>query len=268
MAPKDYAGVRNNRSLMKKFRGEQLMYSEMVVKINQENKEQNRMLVITTDTMYNIKTSLMGGKKAQRKIPITKIDGVSKCPNEKNRTEFVIHVRSEYDYRFKSLKRKEIIDLLKWLYLNRMNKNLPIFDIPQIDLSSVTTTEKDKKRRNDRFPDDSYRNHDENLLKPAPARPVSLAILQNKSSMEADVKQEKIRPISESQPYNNAFQGPPLMSPEPKFGGSDMEFDSSANSRKGAFAAIGSAIKKLSPRSNNKQLEVQNEKISITMKNI
>ena len=128
--------------------------------------------------MYNIKTGLIGGKKAQRKIPITLMTAISKCLESMNRTEFVIHVRSEYDYRFKSIRRKEIIDLLKWLYLNRMNKNLPIFDLPHKNLESVTTTEKDKKRRIDRYPVDEYRNHDEDLIKPAPARPVSAVLRQ------------------------------------------------------------------------------------------
>lgn len=63
------------------------------------------MLVITTDQLYNVKQGMMGSKKAQRRIPITLIDGISRTTENMNRTEFVIHVRSEYDYRFKSMRR-------------------------------------------------------------------------------------------------------------------------------------------------------------------
>ena len=47
-----------------------------------------------------------------------------------------------------------------------MNKNLPIFDIPLNGLESVTTTERDKKKKTDKWPDKKFRNFDEDLIKP------------------------------------------------------------------------------------------------------
>ena len=151
------------------------MYSEGVTKINQEGKEQDRLLLVTTDQIYNIKSALLQGQQIQRKIPLAMVDGISKTIENLNRTEFVVHVRTQYDYRFKSLRRKEIIDMLKWLYLNKMNTNLPIFEIPQKSLECVTTTEKDKKKGNDKFPNEKFRNRDEDLIKPQPPRAVSHA---------------------------------------------------------------------------------------------
>jgi len=54
---------------------------------------QDRIVVVTTDKVYNLKKA-----KIKRAIPITKIGGLSKTLTGRN--EFTIHVPSEYDYRF------------------------------------------------------------------------------------------------------------------------------------------------------------------------
>lgn len=97
---------------------ERLLYSTLVVKVNQNNKKQERVLLLTTKTVYNIvpeeKNALIGffsndlvyrlgkiipSQKVKRKIPIITIYGVT---YSNIGSEFVIHVPTEYDYRFQS----------------------------------------------------------------------------------------------------------------------------------------------------------------------
>ena len=57
---------------------------------------QERIIVVTTEFIYNIKKN-----KPKRKIPISLLGGVSKTVGA-NKTEFTIHVPTQYDYRFLS----------------------------------------------------------------------------------------------------------------------------------------------------------------------
>jgi len=73
---------------------EQLLFSDKVKKINMFNWTQERILVITTEKIYNIKKT-----KAKRKIRIADLGGISKTLKG---VEFTLHVPSAYDYRFLS----------------------------------------------------------------------------------------------------------------------------------------------------------------------
>jgi hypothetical protein len=53
----------------------------------------------------------------KRAIPISKIGGISKTTQEGAREEFTVHVPSEYDYRYISERRGEIINVLKRQFL-------------------------------------------------------------------------------------------------------------------------------------------------------
>ena len=79
--------------------------------------------------------------------------------------EFTIHVPSEYDYRFLSPRRDEIIDLLKRLSLIERKENCPIFHTTTKDLKDFTTTEKDMKKKISRMPTQEYRCFEEDLHK-------------------------------------------------------------------------------------------------------
>lgn len=70
-----------------------------------------------------------------------------------------MHVPLEYDYRFETKKREQIIDLLKRLWFNIHGENMPLFGIPKPhkDLRDFTTTEKDMKRKQSRHPTNDYR---------------------------------------------------------------------------------------------------------------
>ena len=73
-----------------------ILISRNVVKINKRNREQERLLLITNEGLYNIL-----GKNIKRKIRLEMIYGVTVS---RKSTEFVIHIPDEYDYRFNSVK--------------------------------------------------------------------------------------------------------------------------------------------------------------------
>ena len=119
---------------------------------------QERYFVITMERVYNIKKN-----KIKRQININKLSGISKALLGKD-TEFTIHVLSEYDYRFHSEKREDIIAILKQRFLDLNRANLPIFGINKNNLRDFTTTEKDMKKQSSRYPPDEYRIKEEDLL--------------------------------------------------------------------------------------------------------
>jgi len=72
-----------------------LLFSDKVKKINMYDWNQERILVVTSKSVYNFKK-----QKIKRVIPIVKIGGISKTILQGSKNEFTIHVPSEYDYRF------------------------------------------------------------------------------------------------------------------------------------------------------------------------
>lgn len=99
----------------------------------------------------------------KRAIPVSSIGGLSKSLSKKSQ-EFVIHVPEQYDYRYQSEKREEIIQSLKMAYISLMKTNLPIYGIDSKDLKSITTTEKDKIKGKSRIPDKKYQIEAEEVI--------------------------------------------------------------------------------------------------------
>jgi hypothetical protein len=114
---------------------ETLIFSDKIKKINMYAWVQDRILAITNEKIYNIKK-----QKVKRMILIHKVGGITKTLIS-GKTEFIIHVPSEYDYRFVSDRREEIIDILKYRFVETMQVNLPIFGIQKANLREFTTTE-------------------------------------------------------------------------------------------------------------------------------
>lgn len=96
--------------------------------------------------------------------------------------EFTVHVGGEYDYRFVTEKRKEIIEILKIRHFELKNSNLPIFGIDRSNLREFTTTEKDMKRGNNRYPPNQFRIKSEDLVN------------ENHQSLEINKTQEETNP--------------------------------------------------------------------------
>ena len=61
-------------------------------------------------------------------------------------------------------RREEIVEILKLRFAEKMQDNLPIFGIDKSNLTDFTTTEKDMKRLQSRFPPPQYRLKAEDTL--------------------------------------------------------------------------------------------------------
>jgi len=97
-----------NSSGQTNFKLEKILLSSVVAKYNYKGKKQDRIILLTDSYIYNLtlpgiftdifsKMSSFG--RMRRKIPIDKVSAIS---ISKSSSEFVIHVPSEYDYRYSS----------------------------------------------------------------------------------------------------------------------------------------------------------------------
>lgn len=100
----------------------------------------------------------------QRRIKIGKMKALSKSTQLGN-SEFVVHVKDEYDYRFVCEKREELFEQLKACYFSITNANLPIYGVPS-KLKDIATSKKDIKSGNERMPPEQYRLREEDLYEP------------------------------------------------------------------------------------------------------
>jgi hypothetical protein len=93
-------------------------------KVNDYGSSQSRRLMITNKRIYNL-----SGKKIKRAIKITDVTAMTKNNSEKS-LQFVFHVSSESDYRFKIsdvIHRDEVFSIIKNYYSKQTHKNLPIY---------------------------------------------------------------------------------------------------------------------------------------------
>lgn len=97
---------------------ERVCFSDLLVKINRRNKEQNRALLITDKAVYNLMPS---GFQCKRRIELTQIGSISVSQSS---DEFVIHVVDEYDYRFKSAKKVAIADCICRMLASKYDKKV------------------------------------------------------------------------------------------------------------------------------------------------
>lgn len=96
--------------------------------------------MVTDKGFYNMKKTSI-----KRRIDLASIIGITTSVVS---TEFVLHVPSEYDYRFSSmLRRDSVVNVLKSL-----NSGLQMFNVPDVSLKKFTTTKKDKEKHISRIP--------------------------------------------------------------------------------------------------------------------
>ena len=115
----DFLGLEGNgavRSMLFKLgqntpQLEQIVFSDHVTKINRRDKEQIRVLLITTRAVYNLLPN--NYSKCKRRIPITLLSSITVSQLS---DEFVLHIPDEYDYRFKSGKRDKIAEVINRMY--------------------------------------------------------------------------------------------------------------------------------------------------------
>lgn len=159
--PQDYIGFSTNPELSSLVHGERVLFADKIKKTNLYNWEQERVIVITPQGIYNIHK-----KSIKRKLDFNKIAAVTKTISPSSNTrEFTIHLPEEYDYRYLSDRRDDIIDIIKRRFFDIKKKNLPMFGTSNSNLKDFTTTEKDKRKQNSRFPPIEMALKNEDLVK-------------------------------------------------------------------------------------------------------
>ena len=62
------------------------------------------------------------------------------------------------------ISREEMMDIIKRMYFNLNNENMPIYYVQAPNLEKYTTTEKDTQKGISRMPPPNQRRHDEDLF--------------------------------------------------------------------------------------------------------
>lgn len=110
----DYIGARNNSKILaiiNKHEEKEILFADTVMKINRKCKIQERLLVLTEFSLYNIDPS---SYKPKRRIGLTNIECVKMSGLRDN--FFVLHIPTEYDYLLISSKKIEICLQLRRQY--------------------------------------------------------------------------------------------------------------------------------------------------------
>ena len=123
---------------------ESLLLSCKVIKFNKRNRAQERTIVVTSKAILNLK-----GKKIQRRIEIDSVIGITKS---KHSDEFIVHCPSEYDYRFSSVMKDQIVNLLVKATKNLNGKTLYIWETQELNLKDLATTKADRKKGISKIP--------------------------------------------------------------------------------------------------------------------
>lgn len=127
---------------------EQLFFSCAVQKFNRKDVRQDRVLLLTDKALYNIKKTSI-----KRRIDLNEIKGIttSSCG-----TEFVLHVPSEYDYRYSSAMHRDRVIA----FLRKFCGCLAIFSKDDVFLKMYTTTRIDKSKNISRMPVETLKAHE------------------------------------------------------------------------------------------------------------
>jgi hypothetical protein len=93
----DFLKIKEQPKIMQICEDAEIIFSDKIKKINQNEWTQDRALVITPSKIFNIHN-----KKCKRAIEIKDLEGISRNVVGK-KAEFTIHIaKPEYDYRFNS----------------------------------------------------------------------------------------------------------------------------------------------------------------------
>mmetsp|Transcript_42677 Transcript_42677/g.109921 ORF Transcript_42677/g.109921 Transcript_42677/m.109921 type:complete len:193 (-) Transcript_42677:2276-2854(-) len=89
----------------------EVLFSDVVTKINRRNKMQKRVLMVTNQAVYNLDPVNF---RQKRRIGYDKLAYISMSKFSDN--FFVLHAPSEYDYLLVSARKAEIVDVIKKAY--------------------------------------------------------------------------------------------------------------------------------------------------------
>lgn len=156
---KDQLNFANDAEIKKLLEpDEKVVYSGKITKFNDMGWKQERNMVVTNKSIMNLQK-----KSLKRKMKITTVEAITKSKS-KDSTEFVLHIPSEYDYRYTGDQREPIIQAIKQGYSQILSKNLPIYGVPHLFLKDFVTTKADRKKNNFKIPGDEFRLKDEDIL--------------------------------------------------------------------------------------------------------
>jgi hypothetical protein len=130
---------------------EEILLSAKLVKINHVNKKQERILLLTNKSLYNIlpnDTFLGLFSRIKRRISYTNVIAMTVS---RFGSEFVVHVDKEHDYRFSSPNLKlKIVETLVDCYCKFHKKKMALYYYDDLSLEQFTTTindvDKNKKK--------------------------------------------------------------------------------------------------------------------------
>ena len=135
----DNLNLSKDKEVLKIINNEKIYYSEIIVKINNIGKNQERLFILTNMHVYYFKKN-----KMKRKIPLISILGISYSSIS---DEFIIHGKNEqYDTQYISEYKILIICLILVLYQELEDIIMPICEINEKSLKEYVTTEKEKKK--------------------------------------------------------------------------------------------------------------------------
>lgn len=99
-------------------------------------------MLVSNKAVYNCKSTNLS--KCKRRIALTAIEGITQSTVS---DEFVLHVPSEYDYRFMGPRKSEAIEWIQTARERLTGKSIPVNQSSQVVLKSVTLTRVEAEKR-------------------------------------------------------------------------------------------------------------------------
>jgi serum/glucocorticoid-regulated kinase 2 len=131
------------RSVLNKFHvagkePEIVLFSDFIIKINPKDKPQERVLMVTNTAIYNLMPN--DYKKCKRRILLADLGKITASTKS---DEFILHFPSEYDYRLMSLRKRDIVEVLKKTWTKG---TLPVEFSSQASLKDLSVTKQQAKK--------------------------------------------------------------------------------------------------------------------------
>ena len=134
----DMLNWKKDQDILKIIGEEIIYYTNKVYKLNAILLKQERALILTDHSLYNIHN-----KKVKRQMKYEEMLGItfSSVSNE-----FVVHADKGYDFHFFSPDKTIIIYIIAKLYEKNVNKPIILCQVKDKSLKQYVTTKKDKKK--------------------------------------------------------------------------------------------------------------------------
>jgi len=136
----DNLNYSSDKNILKLINNETIYYSGNIIKVNDKEKSQERILILTDKAIYNIKK-----KELKRRFELSNIIGITISPST---NEFVVHGgEAEYDYHYLS---KDKLFLIVYLIIKlaelNYNNFIKIMEIEGKSIKNYITNKAEKKK--------------------------------------------------------------------------------------------------------------------------